>query len=129
MTRVLGLSLYGQRAASTRYRLTQFQPGLRARGIELDVNALLDDDYLLARYQGGGLPLVHLARAYWSRARTLLQDKSHDLFMLNAELLPWMPASLEQCLLRKPYLYDFDDAFYLRYSPETGAGRIARLLE
>lgn len=129
MIRVLGLSLYGQRAASTRYRLTQYRESLYARGIELDVHALLDDDYLLARYQGGGLPLLQLARAYWQRAMVLLRDSEHDLFMVNAELLPWMPAALETFLLRKPYIYDFDDAFYLRYSSEVGAGRVARLLE
>jgi glycosyltransferase involved in cell wall biosynthesis len=129
MIRVLGLSLYGQRAASTRYRLTQYRDGLSKCGIELDIQALLDDDYLLARYQGAGLPLMHLAKAYWERAMVLLRDAEHDLFMVNAELLPWMPAALERLLLRKPYLYDFDDAFYLRYSAEVGAGRVARLLD
>jgi glycosyltransferase involved in cell wall biosynthesis len=35
--------------------------------------------------------------------------------MLQCELMPLMPGWLEQKLIRKPYIYDFDDAFYLKY--------------
>jgi glycosyltransferase involved in cell wall biosynthesis len=129
MIRVLGLTLYGQRAASTRYRITQYQADLLSDGIDLDVRALLDDDYLLARYQGAGLPLAQLAKAYWKRVWMLLSDRDHDLYVVNAELLPWVPSAVERLLLKKPYIYDFDDAFYLRYSPQLGSGCMASLLQ
>jgi glycosyltransferase involved in cell wall biosynthesis len=35
--------------------------------------------------------------------------------MLYGELLPMLPGFLESALLRCPYIYDFDDAFYLKY--------------
>jgi glycosyltransferase involved in cell wall biosynthesis len=35
--------------------------------------------------------------------------------MVYAELLPLLPAWFEQCLLTVPYIFDLDDAFYLKY--------------
>ena len=57
MIKVLGLALYGSMAASTRYRLSQYVPGLGAMGIDLQVLHLLGDDYLHQRFNGGKFPL------------------------------------------------------------------------
>lgn len=65
--KVLGLYLYGSLAASTRYRLTQFAPGLRQEGIDLDVKALLSDDYVQKTFAGQKYPLVNLAGHYLDR--------------------------------------------------------------
>ena len=46
MIKVLGLALYGPLAASTRYRLAQYVPGLASLGIDLQIRHLLGDDYL-----------------------------------------------------------------------------------
>jgi glycosyltransferase involved in cell wall biosynthesis len=35
--------------------------------------------------------------------------------ILQCELMPLMPGWLECALIRKPFIYDFDDAFYLKY--------------
>ena len=58
MINVLGLALYGPLAASTRYRLHQYQPGLADRDINLEVYSLLGDTYLSNRVTGGQLPLM-----------------------------------------------------------------------
>jgi len=50
---ILGLSLYGPQAASHRVRLAQFQPGLAAAGIELQIQSLLGDAYLQRRCERG----------------------------------------------------------------------------
>jgi hypothetical protein len=50
MTNVLGLTLYGPLAASTRYRLLQYIPGLNTQDIQLQVNSLLNDVYLTRRF-------------------------------------------------------------------------------
>ena len=44
--------------------------------------------------------------------------------VVHCELFPFMPGWLERALIRKPYIYDIDDAFYLRY--QLGRKRIAR---
>ena len=46
MIKVCGLTLYGAQAASTRYRLGQYVPGLKTDGIDLHIMPLLGDEYV-----------------------------------------------------------------------------------
>lgn len=115
MIKVLGLALYGPLAASTRYRLGQYVDGLAAQGIDLQVRHLLGDDYLTRRFAGLPLRPAALLRAGVRRLRDLSQQGRFDAAMLHCELLPLLPGIMEAALLRVPYVYDFDDAFYLRY--------------
>ena len=115
MIKVLGFALYGPLAASTRVRLGQFVPGLASAGIELRVTSLLGDEYLRRKFQGGGLPLPEMVRDGAARLKELQQLGVVDLALLYCELFPFMPGWMERALIRKPYIYDLDDAFYLRY--------------
>jgi glycosyltransferase involved in cell wall biosynthesis len=114
--KVLGLALYGPLAASTRYRLGQYAPGLARQGIDLDIRHLLGDEYLRRRFSGGAIPWFHLMQNGWKRLGELYSQKDFDLAILYCELFPLLPGWAEQSLLAKPYIYDFDDAFYLKYS-------------
>ena len=113
--RILVFSLYGPQAASHRVRLSQFQPCLAAHGIELEIQSLLDDAYLRGSFSGSRPSLRPLIAAYIQRFRALQQADRFDLTIIYAELLPLLPAWLEQQLLRIPYILDFDDAFFLKY--------------
>ncbi|MDO8775159.1 MAG: glycosyltransferase family 4 protein [Burkholderiaceae bacterium] len=124
MIKVLGLALYGPLAASTRYRMGQYVPGLAELGIDLRLTGLLGDDYLRRRFNGGGLPLAAMVHDGAERLKQLHHLGEFDLAMLYCELFPFMPGWLERVLIRKPYIYDMDDAFYLRY--RLGRKRIAR---
>ena len=124
MIKVLGLALYGPLAASTRYRLGQYVPGLAELGIDLQIKSLLGDEYLRRRFSGGGPPLIAMARDGAERLKQLRDIAGFDLVMVHCELFPFMPGWLERALIRKPYIYDMDDAFYLRY--RLGRKRIAR---
>lgn len=115
MIHVLGFALYGSLAASTRVRLGQFVPGLAAEGIDLQIVSLLGDEYLRQKFQGGTLPLKTMMKDGATRFGDLLRLEKFDLALLYCELFPFMPAWLERSLIRKPYIYDLDDAFYLRY--------------
>lgn len=115
MIKVLGLALYGQLAASTRYRLGQYVPGLASQGIDLRICHLLGDEYLRQRFGGGALPIAAMLRAGLSRFVDLWKQDEYDVAVLHCELFPLLPGWIERTLIRKPYLYDFDDAFYLRY--------------
>jgi glycosyltransferase involved in cell wall biosynthesis len=115
LIRVLGLSLYGPQAASHRVRLSQFQQGLAAQGIELQIQSLLDDDYIHRRFAGGRPSLRGLIAAYGQRLKVLRRGVPADLAIVYGELLPFLPAFLENHLLNIPYIYDCDDAFYLKY--------------
>lgn len=124
MTRLLGLALYGPKAASTRYRLGQYVPGLAQHGIDLQIHHLLGDDYLRRRFSGDSISWTNLLHAGWSRLGSLWGRDEFDAAILHCELLPLMPGWVERILLPKPYIYDFDDAFYLKY--RSGKLRIMR---
>jgi glycosyltransferase involved in cell wall biosynthesis len=113
--KILGLSLYGTMAASNRYRLTQYVSCLAEHDIELRVHHLLDDVYLIARYEQKPVPWGHVINCAWKRLTELLSCQDYDGFILYGELFPLMPAWVERLILSKPYIYDFDDAFFLKY--------------
>lgn len=115
MIKVLGLALYGPLAASHRYRLLQYQPGLIENDIELEVHSLLNDTYLSSRFAGKRLPLVSLLKSGFHRLAHLLSQGKYDCAIIHCELFPLLPGWIESRLLRVPYIYDFDDAFYLKY--------------
>ena len=115
MIKLLGFALYGPQAASTRYRLEQYIPGLAQLGIELHVHYLLGDKYLRRSFSGNTLPLTYLLKSGVARLGDLRRQKHFDASILHCELLPLMPGWFERLLLREPYIYDFDDAFYLKY--------------
>ena len=122
--RVLGLSLYGPQAASHRVRLSQFQPGLAAAGIELQIQSLLDNKYLQRSFSGRRPSLRSLLAAYGRRLQALRHADCFDLAIVHCELLPFLPSWLERQLLQIPFIYDCDDAFFLKYR----SGRL-RLLQ
>ncbi len=116
--KVLGLSLYGPLAASTRYRLTQYAPGLRKQGIYLEVRALLGDEYIQKRFAGQKYSPFNLLKDYLDRVALLFTQYKYDVAIVNAELFPLLPGLIESRLLRIPFIYDFDDAFFLKYRLE-----------
>lgn len=120
MIKVLGLALYGPLAASTRYRLGQYVPGLASRGIDLQIVHLLGDDYLRGRFSGDSIQIAGLLKSSLARLGDLWHQHEYDVVMLHCELFPLMPGWMERALIRIPYIYDFDDAFYLKY----GKGRL-----
>ena len=121
MIKVLGLPLYGPLAASNRYRLGQYIPGLAKLGIELDICSLLGDEYLRSRFDNRPLPIAAMLRMGFDRFADLWHQNDYELIMLQYELFPLLPGWLERLLIRRPYIYDFDDALYLKYK----RGRLA----
>jgi glycosyltransferase involved in cell wall biosynthesis len=84
-------------------------------GIDLQIRYLLGDDYLRQRFEGGGLSLTSILSGSLCRLRDLALLKNFDVAIIYCELFPLMPAWLERQLISLPYIYDFDDAFYLKY--------------
>jgi len=115
--RVLALTRYSRRGASSRLRFEQFVPGLAALGIDVTLAPLLDDRFLERRYAGSGLDIVALAGAYASRARRRFRREPWDVVWLEKEAFPWLPDVVERALTRPdvPVVVDFDDAWFHRY--------------
>ncbi len=120
--RVLGLALYGEMAASNRVRLGQYIDNLREEGISLQLQSLIDGPLLKSRLQNKQIRLADVFICYIRRFYFLIKNRDFDLIILHCELFPFLPGWIERLFLNRPYIYDFDDAFFLKYSTGKYAG-------
>lgn len=112
---------YGALGASSRVRLLQFAPALRAAGVDVQVQSLLDDDYLRRKY-AGSVSWTGVARAYLKRLRATLTWTARDPIWVEKELWPWAPAWLERLVWRRrPVVLDYDDAIFHNYDLHRNA--------
>ncbi|MBT3888502.1 MAG: glycosyl transferase family 1, partial [Nitrosomonadaceae bacterium] len=72
MIKVMGLALYGDKAASTRYRLFQYKSLLEESGIELEVFSLLSNEYLVKKFNGERISLIDILVSVFNRIKILL---------------------------------------------------------
>jgi glycosyltransferase involved in cell wall biosynthesis len=89
--------------------------GWAKHGIDLQIFHLLDDDYLRRRFVGGAPSITSMLKTGLKRFANLSRQYEYDAVILHCELFPLMPGWMERFLIRQPYIYDFDDAFYLKY--------------
>lgn len=114
--RVLFLTLYPELAASPRYRVGQFLPGLRALGVDCTVAGAVSDA-VWSRHQGAARP-----RAFWYHAHEtprrvgqILGARDYDVVFVQKALasayVRGLPTLLRRCAAR--VVYDLDDAVHL----------------
>lgn len=87
--RILLLTRYDRRGASSRLRLLQFIPHLEQFGLSVSTDCLFDASYLDALYAGKRDPGAIL-RAYRRRLAGLKSARRADLIWLEKEALPWI---------------------------------------
>ncbi|MCC6486068.1 MAG: glycosyltransferase family 4 protein [Candidatus Hydrogenedentes bacterium] len=129
--RVLFLTLYPERAASSRYRVAQFLPYLRASGVDCTVMAALTDaEY--ERFTGSGRKV----RPFWYHAaetpRRLCQlagTGDYDVVVLQKACLSAYVPGIGRVLRNRArrLVYDIDDAVHL--APPHPLRGIWRLIE
>ncbi len=113
--RVLFLTLYPEAAASPRYRVGQFLPYLRSKGIKCDVRAPLSEGLwrgLSGRAGWGGW--YHLAETP-SRLLQLLNAGRYDVVVLQKAIMTAYWSGLHRLLRAQSrrLVYDIDDAVHL----------------
>src|SRR5260370_38931920 len=105
MPKVLVLTRYERLGSSSRVRFLQFMPKLAERGFEFDVIPLLGNDYIEAIYSDRRPSLTKIIAAYFRRFAVLLRRRNYDLIWLEKEALAWLPAGVENLMLRGgPYV-------------------------
>lgn len=115
--KVLVLSKYSRKGASSRYRMYQYFPYLKSQGLAIDVQPLFNDAYLDALYSKKSRLLLVL-KAYCCRFFQLIFSKRYDFVWVEKELFPWTPWFIERLFflrMNTPYVVDYDDAIFHQY--------------
>jgi glycosyltransferase involved in cell wall biosynthesis len=124
--RVLAIvpSLYDT-SPGQRFRMEQWAPALRARGIDVTFEAFEDDALHAALYQSGQLAQKArlILRALWRRTALMFRLRRYDVVYVLREAALLGPAIFERWIrwAGRPLVFDFDDAVFERYvSPANG---------
>lgn len=134
--RVLFLTKYARRAASTRFRVLQYLPYFERAGLECEVRPLLSDAYLEAKLEEGRIAGFEVLKGVTRRLLSLRTIQQFALVVIHMEAIPFLPPFFEQTLVRAGvrYVYDFDDASFHQYDMSRHwllravAGKIGRVI-
>jgi glycosyltransferase involved in cell wall biosynthesis len=132
--RLLVLTPNPSSAASTRYRLEQYFPFLRAVGITPILRPFLDEAGFSVLYRRGS-PLAKLsaaARALAGRLADLVLATGARAVLVHREAALVGPPILEWLLARfekRPLIFDLDDAIWVPYASPTYGALLSRLLK
>lgn len=114
--KVLYLTKYTRKGASSRLRSYQYFPFLERENISITVSPLFNDIYLESLYAGKTNKFAGI-RGYINRFFTLFTVFSYDKLVIEKELFPYLPAIFERLLsfFNISYLVDYDDAIFHNY--------------
>lgn len=115
--RILFWVPYPTEGASNRYRVEQYLPYLKEAGIKYSLKAFWGDAAYRILYKKGYniQKIFFFAMGTLSRFIDLLAIARYDIVFVHREAYPVGPAFLEAIVsfLKKPIIFDFDDAIFL----------------
>lgn len=122
---VLALTPYPLEGPCARYRAYQFAPELEKLGVSMTVRPFVSSAYYRRFYQAGTTPLkvAHLLLFQLRRSQILSRAAKSDVIFVQREAAIFGPPYLEfwiARLLKKPLVFDFDDAVQFVH-PKYGA--------
>ena len=125
MIRVLALVPYpADRAPGQRYRIEQWAPLLRRAGVQVTLAPFLSRRGMDLLYERGHVAskAQEVLRGYLKRLADALLPGSADVIFVYREASLLGPAWIERLLaLRRPLVFDFDDAIYLTDTSQANA--------
>jgi len=115
--KLLILSKYSNKGASSRLRTLQYIPYIESSGFSVVTSSLFDDDYLNSLYRKKRVSISKLVKYYIKRLCIVLTAFRFDLILIEKEAFPYLPSFFEALirLSRKPYILDYDDAIFHNY--------------
>jgi len=110
---------------SQRYRIEQWEPLLRERGVEITYEPFEDPELNLLLYQQGKMArkMMLVAQGFGRRFSAVKRAKDFDLVYILREAALLGPAVFERMVHKTgvPIVFDFDDAIFVSYrSPSNG---------
>ncbi len=125
MIRVLALVPYpADRAPGQRYRIEQWAPLLRRAGVQVTLSSFLSRRGMDLLYEPGHVAAKaqEVLRGYLKRLADALLPGPVDVIFVYREAALLGPAWIEWFLaLRRPLVFDFDDAIYLGDTSQANA--------
>lgn len=108
-----------------RYRIEQWEPLLRERGVEIDYHSFEDEALHALIYKAGNIrqKLQLVSRAFARRTSLLRRVRDYDAVYVFREAALLGPPVFERMIARSgvPLIFDFDDAIFVPYrSPSNG---------
>lgn len=108
-----------------RYRIEQWEPLLRPRGVEITYEPFENEDLHGLLYQTGNMSqkLAHVARRFAHRFSAITSARLYDAVYVFREAALLGPPIFEWLIKRAriPMVFDFDDAIFVSYrSPSNG---------
>ena len=115
--RILILAPYPIEGASVRYRVYQYLPYLKEAGFEYDVETFITSKMYGVIYKKGKLftKVFFLCKALWRRFWVCVCLWKYQMIYIHLESSPLPFLCLEKVarFLKKPIIYDLDDAIFL----------------
>jgi len=125
MIQVLALVPYpAGRAPGQRYRIEQWAPFLRRQGVHITLSPFLSQRGMEVLYEPENVMVKawETLRGYRKRLAEALKPTSADVIFVYREAALLGPAWIEWILaLRRPLVFDFDDAIYLADTSQANA--------
>lgn len=116
-------------APSQRFRVENFLPLFPAHSIRFHIQSFLDDKTYRQLYEGGNAltKVAGVITGYLKRFAILFTLSKYDFVLIHREAAPLGPPVFEWLIakvLRKKFIYDFDDAIWI---PEGTSGLLRSL--
>ena len=123
--KVLFIVPYPTEGASNRYRVEQFFPFLKEKGIEYKLRPFISSNYFKIRYQKGNLvkKFLYFVSCLLKRLNdVVIRIWFYDLVFIHIEVFPFGNAWSEIFFAKfnKRFIFDFEDAIYLNRIDSKG---------
>jgi glycosyltransferase involved in cell wall biosynthesis len=132
--KVLCLTTFPIEGPCSRHRVWQYVPHLRRQGLQVEVAPFVSSRYYRTFYQAGTSPgkVGRLLGFQFRRSRVIQKARRADVILVQREAAIFGPPLLEWLMangLKKPVVFDFDDAVQF-VSPKYGkAGKVVQLVK
>jgi glycosyltransferase involved in cell wall biosynthesis len=114
---VLFIVPYPTEGPSNRYRVEQYLPYLKEKGVDYSLKPFISSEFFKILYKRGNLTkkCLYFLLASLRRCLDVIKANTYDIVFVHIESFPFGPAILEWFFskLNKPIIYDFEDAIYL----------------